>query len=782
MSKKSLQPLLFLAAAALSAVGMANSACAQDAPKMKVAEVPLFDGAADVSFMKRRGDVRYQAGKDFRTVGEYYAKTLTQQKWRKSKRDNLQKSFWVQTFSKGGATLEVRVAKRGNGSDVRLTPKGMMWAEDDQPTPKDLPYPEDAKAFEYNDFSGSIEYLSGSDVKSLAKFLETELVKRKWTKVATPFDHDNFVRMKFTFDKSSIDVDVRAEDEGSEVTIRTKGMQWDGMKAEIARAEKEAKKLAAARERMEAEEEKKRQAAAMLAARERRKNKPKTGIAQLPKLPNEATIVMDGERFELKHVVAFEVFQYGELTTRIVATNKPIKQSTLIERLKKVGTEEYEEALSFSLPNPHLMVVLGEDDEPQRLNLRAGGTPGHGSGDELKGKALVEDGRVRGSVELAEPGEFFDKVYTAKVSFDVSILTKDSEATKRLTDAPKLANAGKLTIGSKTYQLKHVVAYDLMYFDEPRTAVVLTEKPLNMRNLSAALGRKAADEYFEFTPQVKLLIDEDDNIKSVSIWADNTSLGGNSELEENVVVEDGRVRGVAKMKQPQKFFDTHYTFEASFDLNKLGQRPSNRNNKPTGGLQADSYKGLPVPEGHDGLQSEGSLFRTEATTSVKGKVLSVVEFYRGELASGDWGEWQEDGASQTSAASAKLIFSGAAGGLTVLLKANGDKVDITLVSRDAQAAKAKGLLPATGKARLFIANESSRANKITINGSEYTVAAGAGARDPKTGINWEIGPGSYTIKVNRGGRVQSEKLKIEAGTTMGIIIDRSGGFQVIELY
>jgi hypothetical protein len=51
--------------------------------------------------------------------------------------------------------------------------------------------------------------------------------------------------MKFTLQKSSLDIDVRAEDAGSEVSIRTKGMQWDGMEEEIERAKKMAEETAA---------------------------------------------------------------------------------------------------------------------------------------------------------------------------------------------------------------------------------------------------------------------------------------------------------------------------------------------------------------------------------------------------------------------------------------------------------------------------------------------------------------------------------------------------------
>jgi hypothetical protein len=150
--------LLFVAACGLC--GIVMPARADD---LRVRDIPIPEGATDVSTMKRRGDIRFQMPSDFKTVGNDYAKTLTGQKWAKSGRDNLQRNFWVQTFAKGQVSLEVRVDSRGEGSEVRLTPKGMLWEEDDQPTPKDLPLPKDAKELEYDDFFESIEFGGVSD-------------------------------------------------------------------------------------------------------------------------------------------------------------------------------------------------------------------------------------------------------------------------------------------------------------------------------------------------------------------------------------------------------------------------------------------------------------------------------------------------------------------------------------------------------------------------------------------------------------------------------------------
>ncbi len=761
---------------ALVTLGLIGVSTLALADEMRVLNLPIPEGATEVTHMKRRGDVRCQVNSDFKTVGEFYAKKLAEQQWTKSKKDNLQRNFWIQTFSKNNASLEVRVDKEKGGCEVRLTPKGMMWEEDDQPTPKDLPLPAEATELEYEDFLESIEFKTPSNLKTVVKFLTEELEKRNWTKASTEYDLATFVRMTFTYQKSTLEIDVRAEETGCEVDIRTKGMNWDGMKAEIELAEKE-------KERAAEDEERNQTAAEMAASLQKRKEKHKKSTNKLPTLSNQGTVVMDGTTFKLPHVIAYEVYENDEWSTKIVATMKPVKQDTLLARLKKTGTDKDENEFPPDWPQPYLMVELEEDDTPWRLNLQADGTPGVGTGNELIGSALVVGGRARGTVGLKEPDSFFEKVYTAEITFDVPVLTRDSKPAKRLTNATKLTNSGKLTIRNKTYNLANVVAYEMKRFDERMTKIVFSEAPLNKAKLKTALGRKAADDYFEFTPQVQLLIDAEDNLSSIFIWADNQSVGGNDSLDADIVIEDGRARGIAKMTEPGELRDGRYSFEVSFDLDVMGKRISTPK-KSTGGLVADSYDGLPVPEGHEGMHSQGSPFRKQTTTTVVAELSAVVDFYRSEMVSGEWGQWKENTAeAKVEQRTAKLAFTGPTGSLNVQLEANGKQAAITLVSRDSQAAKAAGLLPASGKARLFVANESARAAVITINKREYTIAAGAGANDPKTGFNWEVLPGNFTVEVKpAGGQVQSETLELGADETWGVIVNESGGYLTIQIY
>lgn len=748
------------------------------ADEMRVRDIPVPDGATDVSYLKRRGDVRFQVPSDFKTAGNFYAKKLAEEKWTKSGKDNLQSNFWVQKFAKDKWSLEVRVDSRGGGSEVRLTPKGLMWDEDDQPTPKDLPLPKDAQEIKYDGFFESIEFKSPSSVKETAEFLTKELGERKWTKDAPESDTETLVRMKFTQSKSSLEISIRAEDSGSKTAIRTKGMQWDAMKAELERAKKESEKIAASTPKNKVTSDKP-------VELPQRKDKPKQGIDKLPKLKSEGIVVMDGKTHKLPHVIAYEVFENNEWSTKIVATARPVKQESLLANLRKTGTDKDAEDRPLAWPQPHLQIVLDEADRPARLSLQADNTPGNGSGNALSGTALMESGRARGTVKLKEPGSFFRKVYEAEISFDVPVLTRDSTPAKRLVEAARLANSGTLTLGGQTYKLTSVVAYEMKQFDKPMTTVVLSEKPLNVSKLTAALGKKSADDYFEFTPQVKLVIDGEDNVNSMHIWADNASISGSGsgDLDSDVVIEGGRVRGTAKTTKPGEFFDKKYNVVVSFDVDLLGKPKSTspKTDTPAGGLVADSHDGLPFPEGGEGFQSEGSKFRRQLSKKVTADLTAVIDFYKRELPLVNWKE--DKAAAKIEKTSATLSFTRPSGAISVRLKAEGNQTAITLVLRDSEAAKAAGVLPASGKSRLIIGNGSESAAVDTVNKREYKLAAGAGATDPKTGLNWDLAPGKYAVEIKIAGKpAQSETLTIGVNEAWGLMIIPTGECLPVQLY
>ena len=293
----------------------------------------------------------------------------------------------------------------------------------------------------------------------------------------------------------------------------------------------------------------------------KRVERPKKGIAKMSKLPNTGSARMGDKSYELNQVIAYEQIVDGEWRTKIVASAKPVKQEKLLALLKKDGNDE-----EMEFPEPNVSVEIGADGAIAGISYQLDGVSGGGNSGTI-GEVLVEDNRARGTLELEEEGEFFERTYTWKISFDTNVLTKESKPAKVTQNLPKLKNGGELTFGDGQWKLAHVVAYEVKQFDEIVTKVLVSEKPINMAKLKASLAEDGTDSgIFELQPNIDLVIDDNDSLERVSIWVDGASVSSNADLEGDVTISDGRVRGTARLSEPGTVSDKTYNFNVSFDL------------------------------------------------------------------------------------------------------------------------------------------------------------------------------------------------------------------------
>lgn len=534
------------------------------AEQPRVQEIPIHKDATDVTTMRRRGDIRFKINSDFKTTGNYYATVLKGQKWTKAPKENLQKNFWVQTFTRNDSKLEVRVDQRGTDCEVRLTPTGFTWDEDLTPRPKDLPIPEDAKDPKFDDFFERIEFQSATALEKLAEFYVSKLDPKIWSKSGDDLINARAVQLKRTSGKASVVISIRPEGEANQVKISTQGMVWDDIKAANALAKK-----AMDRSTDRPSSSSDRPKTVTLPARV---DKPKKGIASLEKLVSKCVITLDGKQIELPQIMAYEAVNNGRWRTKVIATVTAVNQQSLLQQLKDTASDE-----GWDLASPYLKLDLDDQDRAMGISLGVAGIPGGAYGDELEGDALVEDGRVRGTAKV-KPKKFFDKSYSAEITYDVPLFTRESTPVKRLVNAAKLANAGKLTIAGKTHSVSHVTLYETKQFDSTLTAVLITERPINLQKLQASLAKpdKNDADLFEFQTQVKLLFNAREQLHGISIWCDNLSISsvGADNIQSSIIIEDGRVRGTAKTTESGETFGKKYDFDVSFDGSLLN---------PTGG-------------------------------------------------------------------------------------------------------------------------------------------------------------------------------------------------------
>lgn len=295
------------------------------------------------------------------------------------------------------------------------------------------------------------------------------------------------------------------------------------------------------------------------------KKPTKKPLASIEPQKNAGLFWRDGNETPLSQVVAFEMTRSGRRITQIVLSSKPVKQSALIEYLQKGDASEH-----FEFPKPHVALELDDSDRLNSMQLAVESASLGTSGSSVVGEAVVNEGRARGAFRMKEDKELFGAKFRAEVSFDVALLTKDSKPEARLTNAPRLETSGKLLAADQEIKLSNVVAFETKVFEEKRTAVLFTEKPINIQKLKAALAKSGSDSgFFEFQSQVKVEFDKTDRPVGYGMWSNNDSLSSNADLVGDVIVEGGRARGTVKLSKPAEFFKKQYSFELTFDVDVI---------------------------------------------------------------------------------------------------------------------------------------------------------------------------------------------------------------------
>jgi ribosomal 50S subunit-recycling heat shock protein len=295
----------------------------------------------------------------------------------------------------------------------------------------------------------------------------------------------------------------------------------------------------------------------------KRAEKPSRGIAKLDKLPTEVKLVAQDKPVELPHVIAYEIVDGDRWVTRILATQTPIKQSMLIDLLKSNEPDH-----NLTSMSPRLMVAL--DDQDQLINMNYAGNDSLGSGRKVTGEAIVEEGRARGHFKANEESEFFGKTIIGEITFDVPVITRDSQPIKQLTNAKKLETSGKLVVNNQSMKLSHFISYQVKLGDEVRTAILFSEKPINVAKLKESLAKDGSDSgVIDFASHVKVMIDKEDRLAFLNLYTDGASINQNTDLVGEVIVEDLRARGTVKLGKNVEFFGKVINFDMTFDLEVL---------------------------------------------------------------------------------------------------------------------------------------------------------------------------------------------------------------------
>ncbi|MBB6308678.1 hypothetical protein [Xanthobacter tagetidis] len=195
-------------------------------------------------------------------------------------------------------------------------------------------------------------------------------------------------------------------------------------------------------------------------------------------------------------------------------------------------------------------------------------------------------------------------------------------------------------------------------------------------------------------------------------------------------------------------------------------------------LVAEERGGLPVPKRLTMSEATKTPFRRELNAGVPMDLAVVLDFYRREL--GQRG-WKEEAEGRTVAAdAATLRFTTPEGPAVLKLGRKGSETTVNLALRNPEAAKAAGILPPPGKARVMFGNIEPQAATLTFDKKTIKVPANAGTKAPD-GPMLDLAPGKYRYAIKVGGKTETDEIEVRADETWGLMVG-PGGILPLQAY
>ncbi|MEM7345114.1 MAG: hypothetical protein AAF485_12790 [Chloroflexota bacterium] len=186
------------------------------------------------------------------------------------------------------------------------------------------------------------------------------------------------------------------------------------------------------------------------------------------------------------------------------------------------------------------------------------------------------------------------------------------------------------------------------------------------------------------------------------------------------------------------------------------------------GLVLIEENGFFIPSNYTSFSTEGSQFSKTALVSTPSDFEALSTLYENELP--NYGGTYLGHNILTSEAT--FYIEGPNGELSMTLSNNGSETEIMIIQKDAKAAADAGILPASGKGRIYLANPGETDLTVTVAGQTITVPPSDMTTDSPADSNLEyldLAPDSYTIAVSDG--AASESLDLAADTSWVVIVD-----------
>jgi len=592
-----------------------------------------------------------------------------------------------------------------------------------------LPFPPDARKVEFVAWAGDIKYYSGSPMKSLAAFYLEQMAARGWEHDASAVEIDDD-SIELTFKHGNVKVELDLSQRSKEVSVRLdcKGMKFTDTDAPS--------KLVAAGIPM---------------------SRAALFLEKAITLPSGAQgLRYNNTSCHLKSTLKLqESFDYY---SKLIAA-KGFRES---RRPIISDTRRY---TKFKKGSAELSVNIFTDKVGSRIIL---------SYKDSRKEAAVPPLAVVASLSIKNPG-----------SADTPKAGGPAAAPVAKTRINVVSNKGvaTATYRDKKYTFSHVACFQTKGRGDFATMVVFSAKAIPVNKLQSLVSKKddpSFHELYDFSSPEHLIL-QLGKYRSFNFSVSGVGIGGHTlkNAVGEMKIDAGRIRGKLKMAS-EKVLSRKLSFTATIDAAVI--TPNTRITGPADPVKpsedpvlADSP--VPMPKGAEDVSRSGSRFRKTYRAVVAMPLIDVAAFYRKELAAKGW---KRAGAQTAGDA---LQFKNDTMELTVKLKRKGSETAIEAVTRDFAMAKREGILPESGKGRLFLANGHSVAVVFTIGKTDYPLKAGQGAKSPEQALNYSVSPGAYKVTVKIPGQTpKTERVEITAGSTWGIIVLPTGGYLPMRMY
>lgn len=606
---------------------------------------------------------------------------------------------------------------------------------------KALPFPPDAQKVEFDTTFKDVEFVSRSPLTALADFYRREMIARGWEEDEDEASiDDDEIELTFKHGSAEVVVELERDDDGEvDVKLDCEGLTWDDAHDPVLLAEAGVPQ-------------------------------PRSHLflqREFPRPEDATDVKYDDNACKFKCPMEFEkAARHFQATLVKLGWRQESGKPFLGKFIHRYAYRRGPVTLTVSANKNHqgpgswiTVEYASTEKEPALASLSPVGR--------LAGRPATTDSPDSPGSPDAEP---------APDAKPVNVAANKGSAT--------------VTLGKQKLILKNVAAYQSDEYGTVRTTIVFCDKAIPFGRMQKMLAEEdgfSIGDLFDsgFPSYLSLQLTEDDvyfSFSGAGAGISNDAEGAESDVKEL----EGRVVGTIKMTQPLDFFDKPFLFQVTFDAGIMRRDTRLASGSvAAGSVPADSAlndaHGLPVPHGADEVESSKSKYRQEVNAKVSLPLAEVVAIYRREMPARKWTE--DASASSVAAEAATLAFKNAAGPLTIGLTAEGSGTKVKLVARDAEAARRDGMLPEPGKARLIMGNAHSREIVISIGKSDYRLAAGRGAKDPKTALKYTVPPGKYRLTIKIPGEApQTETVEAEADTAWGVVGLPTGGYFIDQLY